>query len=326
MDCVLVTGAFGQIGTELTRALRDRHGRDNVLATGRSVSGGGSSSYTGGPRAVLDVTHLEGIVDVIRAHEIDVIYHLAARLSAVSEDDPQLAWSVNMGGLYNVLEAARLNGVRQVFWPSSIAAFGPDSPTEQTPQDAVMRPTTIYGVAKVAGELLCDYYANRYGLDVRGVRYPGVISSDALPGGGTTDYAVAMFYAALTRRPYTCFVRPDTVLPMIYMPDCIRAAMTLMQADRSRLRHRNAFNVTAMSFSARNLADEITKHVPEFECRYEPDARQEIADTWPRSLDDTCAREEWGWQPNFGLADMTTDMLERLTARQAAGRLSSNIV
>lgn len=324
MDRVLVTGAFGQIGTELTRALRVRYGRDNVLATGRIPPAPGSSSGTG-PCACVDVTQPEVIVDTIRAHEIDVIYHLAARLSAIGEDDPQLAWSVNMGGLYNVLEAARLNGVQQVFWPSSIAAFGPESPTVQTPQDTVMRPTTIYGVTKVAGELLCDYYANRYQLDVRGVRYPGVISSEAPPGGGTTDYAVAMFYAALMQQPYTCFVRSDTVLPMIYMPDCITAAMSLMQADRARLRHRNAFNIAAMSFSAGDLASEIKKHVPEFECCFVPDARQAIADSWPRSLDDTAAREEWGWQPAFGLEAMTTDMLERLRARQAAGTLSSGI-
>ena len=322
MDCILVTGAFGQIGTELTRALREQFGADNVLATGRRVPDSASSGRTNGPTASLDVTDPQAIVDVIRGHEVDVIYHLAARLSAVSEDDAQLAWSVNMGGLYNVLEAASLNGVRQVFWPSSIAAFGPDSPTEQTPQDTVMRPTTIYGVSKVAGELLCDYYTNRYALDVRGVRYPGVISSETPPGGGTTDYAVAMFHAALSHQPYKCFVRADTVLPMIYMPDCIAAAIDLMQANRAGLRHRNAFNLAAMGFSAEDLASEIRKHVPDFVCRYVPDARQAIADSWPRSLDDASAREEWGWEPAYGLANMTIDMLDRLRATYSSEPLS----
>ena len=234
----------------------------------------------------------------------------------MSESDPQRAWAINMGGLYNILEAARARNVRQLFWPSSIAAFGPDSPRTRTPQDTLMRPTTIYGVAKVAGELLCNYYVQRYGLDVRGVRYPGVISSEAPPGGGTTDYAVDMFHAALGPGRYTCFVREDTVLPMIYMPDCIKAALDLMQADASTLRHHNAFNVAAMSFSAGDLANEIRRHVPRFVCRFEPDERQAIADSWPMSLEDSAARQEWGWKPSFDLAGMTIDMLERLTARQ----------
>lgn len=323
MDRVLVTGAFGQVGTELTRALRSVHGRDAVVETGPYLPTSEGSDKTTGPRAILDVTDSGKVEQAFREHRVNVVYHLAARLSAVSEDDPQLAWAVNMGGLYHVLEAARRSGVRQVFWPSSIAAFGPNTPNDRTPQDALMRPTTIYGVAKVAGELLCDYYVKRYDLDVRGVRYPGVISSEAPPGGGTTDYAVAMFYAAVRGTPYTCFVRADTVLPMIYMPDCIKAAVHLMQAERTKLQHHNSFNVAAMSFSAGELANEIKKHVPGFVCHYEPDARQSIADSWPRSLDDTCARQEWGWYPDFTLADMTAHMLTRLRARQAAGELPS---
>ena len=323
MDRVLVTGAFGQIGTELTRALRDTHGPDNVVATGQYLPKTAGSHHAQGPCAILDVTDFGSVEQAFREHRVDIVYHLAARLSAVSEDDPQRSWAVNMGGLYHVLEAARLNGVHQVFWPSSIAAFGPETPHIGTPQDALMRPTTIYGVAKVAGELLCDYYVERYDLDVRGVRYPGVISSETPPGGGTTDYAVAMFYAAVNGEPYTCFVRADTVLPMIYMPDCIKAAMSLMRAERSGLRHHNSFNIAAMSFSAEELADEITRHVPGFVCRYAPDSRQDIADSWPRSLDDTCARQEWGWDPDFTLADMTVHMLTRLRARQAAGELPS---
>jgi nucleoside-diphosphate-sugar epimerase len=226
-----------------------------------------------------------------------------------------------MGGLHNVLEAARTHGVGQVFWPSSIAAFGPETPSERTPQDTLMRPTTIYGVAKVAGELLCDYYCRHYGLDVRGVRYPGVISGATRPTGGTTDYAVEIFYAAIESGCYTCFVRADTVLPMIYMPDCIKAALDLMAADRPQLRHHNSFNVSAMSFSAGALAEEIAKHVPGFVCDFAPDHRQAIADSWPHSLDDSAARAEWGWKPRFGLPEMTTDMLATLRARQQAGRL-----
>ena len=321
-DRVLVTGAFGQIGTELTRALRAEHGADAVVATGHRLPPSGSTRRGDGPSAAVDVTDPEAVERVLREQRIDVVYHLAAQLSAVGERNPQRAWTLNIGGLRHVLEAARRTGVRQIFWPSSIAVFGPDAPREQTPQDTVMRPTTIYGVTKVAGELLCDYYVHRYGLDVRGVRYPGIISSEAPPGGGTTDYAVAMFYAAVTGHPYTCFVREDTVLPLMYMPDCIKAALTLMRADGSPLRHRNSFNLAALSVSAGDLAAAITRQVPAFSCQYAPDERQTIADSWPRSLDDRCAREEWGWHPDYGLDAMTSHMLERLRARQASGDLT----
>lgn len=321
MSTILVTGANGQIGTELTRELRARHGDERVVASGHHAPAAGTGPAAPGPFEILDVTDRPAVKAVIRRHRVDTIYHLAAVLSAVGETDPLRAWSVTLDGLHNVLEAARSTGVRQIFWPSSIAVFGADTSRDQTPQDTLMRPTTIYGVAKVAGELLCDYYGRRYGLDVRGVRYPGVISSETLPGGGTTDYAVAIFHAAIRSGCYTCFVREDTVLPMIYMPDCISAALDLLAADASRLRHRNGFNVAAMSFSAGELASEIKKHVPGFVCTYEPDERQAIADSWPRSLDDSAARQEWGWAPRFGLAEMTADMLARLRARQAAGSL-----
>ena len=321
MTKIMVTGAFGQIGTELTRCLRESYGSRNVLATAHQEPPHDSPLARGGPADAVDVTDRAALRDAVKRHGIEVIYHLAATLSAVGERDPQLSWEVNMGGLYNVLEAARTEGVSQVFWPSSIAAFGPDSPRDRTPQDTLMRPTTIYGVAKVAGELLCDYYFHKYGLDVRGVRYPGVISSEAHPGGGTTDYAVEIFYAALQSGRYTCFVRADTVLPMIYMPDCIHAAIGLMQADLSGLQHHNGFNVAAMSFSAGELAAEIKKHIPDFECEFRPDERQAIADSWPRSLDDTAARQEWGWRPQYDLAQMTSDMLRKLRARQQAGTL-----
>lgn len=317
MTQVLITGAFGQIGTELGAALGQRHGAAHVIATGRHVP---ESARAAGLRtAILDVTDPAALLDFVEREQIDVIYHLAARLSAVGERDPAATWRVNMEGLRNVLEAARRAEVGRVFWPSSIAAFGPDTPRDNVPQDTVMRPTTIYGVTKVAGELLCDYYFHRYGLDVRGVRYPGVISSGAEPGGGTTDYAVEIFHAALETGRYTAFVRADCRLPMIYMPDCIDAALELMDADLTELEHHNAFNVAAMSFSAGELAAEIAKHVPGFVCDYAPDERQAIADSWPRSLDDRAAREEWGWKPKYDLARMTVDMLEKLREKRRAG-------
>jgi nucleoside-diphosphate-sugar epimerase len=312
---VLITGAFGQIGTELTPALRAKHGHDNVLATGRHVPDDAASESSPGPTARLDVTDASAVREAIGQNEINVIYHLAAVLSARGEHDPDQTWRINMQGLRNVLEAARSVPGCRVFWPSSIAAFGPDTPLVDTPQDTVMRPTTIYGVTKVAGELLCDYYFHRFGLDVRGVRYPGVISSEHLPGGGTTDYAVEIFHAALKDGRYTAFVREDCVLPMIYMPDCIDAALELMDADLAGLTHHNGFNIAAMSFSVGELAAEIKKHVPEFECAYEPDERQATADTWPRSIDDSVARAEWGWRPQYDLARTTADMLDKLRQR-----------
>jgi nucleoside-diphosphate-sugar epimerase len=263
----------------------------------------------------IDVTDRGALEQALAGKKIEVVYHLAARLSAVAEEDPIAAWHINVGGLRNVLEAARSTGARQVFCPSSIAVFGPETPRINVPQETVMRPTTIYGIAKVTGELLCNYYFHRYGLDVRGIRYPGVISSGSLPGGGTTDYAVEIFYAALQQRRYTCFVRDDCVLPMIYMPDCVKAAVELMDAPLGSLTHHNAFNVTAMSFSAGALAEEIRRHLPDLQCTFEPDERQQIADSWPESLDDTAARREWGWQPDYDLPAMTTDMLTVLKHR-----------
>lgn len=316
MSRILVTGAFGQIGTELTKALREKHGEHNVVASGLRLP-----SACNGPTAITDVTDRQQVDDVVRDYEIQCVYHLAAKLSAVGELDPQGAWEVNMDGLVNVLEVARKRNVKQVFWPSSIAAFGPDTPRDQTPQDTVMRPTTIYGVAKVAGELLGDYYYKKFGLDVRGIRFPGVISSETLPGGGTTDYAVDIFYQAVQTGRYSCFVRADTVLPMIYIPDCIKAILSLMEADVSRLRHHCGFNVSAVSFSAGELAAEIKKRMPDFECTFEPDERQLIADSWPNSLDDSAARAEWGWQPDYDLPRLTDDMLDKLRERQRQGQL-----
>ena len=320
MNQILIIGATGQIGTELTVRLRQKYETANVIASARHRPPD-DARHSWEPFELLDVTDRSAIDRVIEKYRIDTVFHLASLLSAVGEEKPQQAWDINLNGLRNVLEAARTCGVKQVFWPSSIAAFGPTSPRVNTPQDTIMRPTTVYGITKVAGELLCDYYVNRYGLDVRGVRYPGIISSDTLPGGGTTDYAVAIFYEALEQGHYTCFVREDTVLPMMYMPDCIEAAICLMQADLMRLRDHNGFNVTAMSFSAGELAEEIKKHSPGFECRFEPDQRQAIADSWPQSIDDSAAREQWDWQPQYGLAEMTVDMLKHLKKRQRQGTL-----
>lgn len=315
----LVTGATGQIGTELLQALRARHGAHAVVATGLEPPPGERSSWE--PYETLDVTDADAVLAAFERHRPATLYHLAAMLSAVGERKPRAAWHVNFDGLWTVLEAAQKTGVRQVFWPSSMAVFGPDVARDPAPQDGSLRPTTIYGMAKVAGELLCEYFTRNFGLDIRGIRYPGVISSEQFPGGGTTDYAVEMFYAAVRGEPYTGFVRADTVLPMIYMPDCIAAALDLMNADVTRLTHRNRYNIAAMSFSAGELAEAIGRRVPGFECRFEPDRRQQIADSWPRTLDDRPARDDWGWCPKFGLEAMIDDMLARLRARWVAGTL-----
>lgn len=314
MKKVLVTGALGQIGTELVPALRDRYGVDVVVASDvRALPVG--KEVGEGLFEHLDCTKMRQIEEIVRRHDIGTIYHLAALLSAVAEDRPQAAWDLNMGGLYRVLEVARQYRCA-VFFPSSIGAFGPTTPREQTPQDTVQRPTTMYGVTKVTGELLCDYYALRFGVDTRGLRLPGIISHVALPGGGTTDYAVEIFYQAIRYRHYTCFLRPGTRLDMMYMPDAIRAMMQVMAADQTGLKHRNAFNVAAMSFTPEELAESIREHIPEFAIDYDVDpVRQAIADSWPQTIDDSAARSEWGWEPGYDLSAMTKDMLEKLRAK-----------
>lgn len=314
MKKILVTGATGQIGSELTIELRKRYGNDNVVAAGHRRKPS-EKLFRSGPFEYVDVTKRESIEEVVRKYDIDTIYHLAAVLSAVGEEKPWLAWKVNMNGLYNVLEIAREYKMVRVFWPSSIAVFGPETPRINTPQNTVLIPRTMYGVTKVAGELLCNYYFIRFGLDVRSVRYPGIISSETLPSGGTTDYAVEIFYEAIRKKRYTCFVSEDTVLPMMYMPDCIKAAIDLMEAEPSQIKCRTSYNVAGVSFSAGELAAEIKKYIPEFECEYKPDFRQKIADSWPISIDDSVAREEWGWKPTYDLATMTRDMIEKLTKR-----------
>jgi len=311
---ILVTGAFGQIGSELVPGLQQRYGAEHVVVSDIRMVPLQAHAHAEAERNYenVDCTQPQQILEAIRRHGIDTIYHLAALLSAVAEERPHLAWSINMGGLYNVLEAARQYRCR-VFFPSSIGAFGPSTPRDHTPQVTVQRPTTMYGVTKAAGELLCDYYAARFGLDVRGLRLPGLISYVAPPGGGTTDYAVEIFYQALRYKHYRCFVGPATRLDMMYMPDAVRAMIELMAADSAPLRHRNAYNITAMSLSPEDLAGEIRKHIPEFAIDYQVDpVRQAIADSWPRSLDDSAAREDWGWAPRFDLATMSADMLARL--------------
>jgi nucleoside-diphosphate-sugar epimerase len=319
MPTILVTGALGQIGSELVPALRARYGADNVIATDLKVLPPSGAAAIA-PYDHLDCTEPHQLHEAERRYEVGAIYHLAALLSAAAEAAPQLAWSVNMSGLYNVLEVARGYGC-QVFFPSSIGAFGPTTPRDGTPQVTVQRPTTIYGVTKVAGELLCDYYASRFGIDTRGLRLPGLISYVAAPGGGTTDYAVEMFYHAVRYGRYTCFLSAETRLDMMYMPDAIAAMMDLMTADSGRLRYRNAYNVTAMSVTPAEIAAAIARHVASFTVDYEVDpVRQAIADSWPRSLDDSAAHHDWSFAPRYDLEATTADMLVRLRSKLAAAR------
>lgn len=320
MKKIMVTGAVGQIGSELTMALRKKYGHENVIATGHKTKPK-PELCDSGPFEFINVAKRETIEEVVKKYNIDTIHHLSAILSVVGEKNPQLTWDVNMNGTYNILEIAREYEMARVFVPSTIAVFGPGTPLFNTPQDTVLRPQTMYGVTKAASEFLCDYYVERYGLDVRGCRYPGIISHETFPGGGTTDYAVAIFFEAVKNKKYTCFLKEDTMLPMMYMSDCVMSAIKLMEADFSQLKHHSDFNITGMSFTPAELAAEIKKHIHEFICEYEPDFRQKIADSWPKSLDDSAAREEWDWQPEYDLAAMTKDMLDVLTKRHAEGKL-----
>jgi len=318
---ILVTGAAGQIGSELTPLLRKKFGPENVLATDIKTDIPAVLNDSG-IYEKLDVTNPAHLKEIIKKYQINTIYHMSAILSATGEKNPQLAWNVNISGTHNILEASRELNVKKIFVPSSIAVFGPETPKELTPQETVLKPKTMYGVTKVAGELLCDYYIQHYNLDIRGCRYPGIISYETLPGGGTTDYAVAIFYAAVKYKKYTCFVNKNTMLPMMYMPDCLKATIDIMEADFSRLKHHSDFNIAGMSFKVEELAAEIKKHIPEFNIEYKPDYRQKIADSWPKSIDDTAARKEWDWKPTYDLTSMTKDMLAVLQKRHIAGNLN----
>jgi len=314
MTNFLITGAIGQIGSELTVALRKKYGEERVIATDIRMPDDKNLLHSG-PFEFLDVLDEHHITRVMQQYQVDTIYHLAAILSAIGETRPGVAWHVNVGGLYNMLEAARQYRCA-LFFPSSIGAFGPSTPKNRTPQETIMRPETMYGVSKLTGELLCDYYFKRFRVDTRGVRFPGLISYETEPGGGTTDYAVEIFFDAIRHKEYSCYLKSDTSLDMMYMPDAVKAMIDLMEAEPSRLIHRNAYNITAMSFTPAILADEIRKHVPEFEIEYDVDpSRQKIADSWPDSMDDSAAREEWAWDPRYDLRSMTDDMIDKVTEK-----------
>ena len=311
MKNVLIIGSTGQIGSELTMKLRSIY-NGNIVAgyiPGAEPKGELKES---GPSAIVDITNEQQIAETVSKYNIDTIYNLAALLSAVAEAKPQLAWKIGMGGLFNVLEVAREMGCA-VFTPSSIGVFGNNTPKDKTPQDTIRNPRTMYGVTKVSGELLSDYYHIRFGVDTRSVRFPGLISYVTPPGGGTTDYAVDIYYSAVKGEKFVCPIKEGTLMDMMYMPDALNAAITLMEADPARLIHRNAFNIASMSFDPETIYQAIKKHVPQFEMIYDIDPlKQRIADSWPDSLDDTCAREEWGWKPAYNLESMTVDMLEKL--------------
>ncbi len=318
MKNILIIGSTGQIGTELTMALRKHSPNGNVVAGYISAQPPTEMLKETGPCEIVDITNAQQIADVVKKYQVDTIYNLAALLSAVAEAKPQLAWQIGMGGLFNVLEVARETGAA-VFTPSSIAAFGPGTVKDMVPQDTVQRPQTMYGVTKVSGELLSDYYHKRFGVDTRSVRFPGLISNVTLPGGGTTDYAVDIYYAAVREGKFTCPLKPGTYMDMMYMPDALRATIELMEADPTKLIHRNSFNLASMSFEPTEIIAEVKRLVPELEVKFEIDElRQSIADSWPNSMDDSCARAEWGWKPEYDLRAMSEDMVLKL--RQKFGK------
>ncbi len=315
MENILIIGATGQIGSELTMELRRRYGNNHVVAGYIIGSEPKGELKESGPSEVVDVTDGEMVASVVKKYHIDAIYNLAALLSVVAESKPKLAWKIGIDGLWNVLEVARENGCA-VFTPSSIGSFGPSTPHVGTPQDTIQRPQTIYGVSKVTTELLSDYYFHKYGVDTRAVRFPGLISNITLPGGGTTDYAVDIYYSAVRGEKFVCPIKQGTLMDMMYMPDALNAAIKLMEADPARLVHRNAFNIASMSFAPETIFEAIKKEIPSFEMDYNPDPlKQSIADSWPDSMDDSCARAEWDWKPEYDLESMTKDMIVKLRAR-----------
>jgi nucleoside-diphosphate-sugar epimerase len=310
---ILVTGATGQIGSELVPKLRKIYDEESVVAGKHNRAPSGD--LMNGPIEKVDVTSKSEIESIVKEYNIDIIFHMAALLSGVGEQNPWRAWDVNVNGTYNILEIAREHNVKKVFCPSSIAVFGPETPKLSTPQETILKPRTMYGVTKVTGELLTNYYFEKFGLDVRGCRYPGIISNKTPPGGGTTDYAVEIFYHALKYKKYECFLKPETTLPMMYMPDCINATIQLMNSPLKNLKHRTDYNLSAISFNPQELVNEISKHIPNFVVTYKPDYRQAIAESWPKTIDDSAARDEWGWNPSFNLEMMVEDMIQVLSSR-----------
>ncbi len=304
-------GACGQIGTELTMELRARHGGENIIAS--DIREGSESLMANGPFELLDATNYEAIEDVIMHYEIEEVYLMAAMLSATAEKFPMRAWNLNMNSLFNVLNLAKEGKINKIFWPSSIAVFGPNTPKKNTPQNTIMEPSTVYGISKQSGERWCEYYHKKFGVDVRSIRYPGLISWKTMPGGGTTDYAVEIYHQALKEGKYQCFLSKGTQLPMMYMDDAIRATITLMDTESNNLTVRSSYNLGSMSFAPEQIAQSIQKHMPNFKVEYVPDFRQQIADSWPSSIDDSAARKDWGWKPDFDLGATTNAMLKHLS-------------
>jgi len=309
-NSVLILGACGQIGTELTMALRQKYGNETIIAS--DIRAGSDNLMESGPFELLDATSHEAIEDVVMHYEIEEVYLMAAMLSATAEKFPMRAWNLNMNSLFNVLNLGKEKKIDKIFWPSSIAVFGPNTPKDRTPQNTLMEPSTVYGISKQAGERWCEYYFNKFGVDVRSVRYPGLISWKTLPGGGTTDYAVDIYHKALEKGTYECFLSEGTQLPMMYMDDAIRATISLMEADAASLSIRSSYNLGAMSFAPKEIAESIQSHIPDFEMSYAPDFRQHIANSWPSSVEDSAARRDWGWHPEFNLDRTTKEMLQNL--------------
>jgi nucleoside-diphosphate-sugar epimerase len=307
---ILIIGACGQIGTELTFTLREKYGSDSVIAS--DIREGNESLVNSGPFELLDATEYDALEELIAYYEIDTVYLMAAMLSATAEKFPMRAWNLNMNSLFNVLNLAKEKKISKIFWPSSIAVFGPNTPKENTSQNTVMEPSTVYGISKQSGERWCEYYHNKYGVDVRSVRYPGLISWKTMPGGGTTDYAVEIYHKALSEKAYTSFLSVNTKLPMMFMDDAIRATLEIMESDHEKIEVRSAYNLAAMSFTPAEIATSIQKHIPNFKMSYEPDSRQAIADSWPSSINDSKAKTDWGWLAKFDLEKTTTEMLKNL--------------
>jgi len=312
---ILIIGASGQLGTELVEALRNIYGASSVVAS--DIRKSDNPVFETGPFETLDILDLAKWKDILQRHQPTQVYHLAALLSATAEQNPEFAWKLNMQGLFHVLDAAREEGssIGRVYWPSSIAAFGPNTPRFETPQYGPMDPTTVYGISKYAGELYIQYYFQRYGVDTRSLRYPGLIGHKSDPGGGTTDYAVGIYHDALKGEVHDCFLKEGTILPMLYMPDAVKATLDVMHADPEKIKMRMSYNLAGMSFAPEEIADRIKEHIPDFQIAYNPDYRQAIADTWPAVIDDSLAREHWGWKPEYDLAAMTKDMLENIAPR-----------